>query len=232
MNYLFTAAAIGFFIGDHADQALIEGVGYHPVPSLSAEGMAQTVEGLLALYDPEVTAVQFNLLGSHDTARFLSIARGDVSALELATLFQMTYPGTPCIYYGDEIGMTGGKDPGARGSFPWSRPGAWNHDLLDYVKRTAALRHAHPALRHGRYRTLYAANRCYSFERANDHETLVVAFNASHQPQRMRIELLSGQLQPRFGTNHAYNVHEGEVTLELPARSGAVWQLESQWVFN
>ena len=62
-----------------------------------------------------------NLLGSHDMARFLTLARGDLSALRLATAFQMTYPGAPSIYYGDEIGMAGGHDPANRGAFPWHK---------------------------------------------------------------------------------------------------------------
>ena len=50
--------------------------------------------------------LMLNLLGSHDMARFLTLARGDTTALRLATLFQMTYPGAPSIYYGDEVGLT------------------------------------------------------------------------------------------------------------------------------
>ena len=67
-----------------------------------------------------------NLLGSHDLARFLHFARGDKSALRLATLFQMTFPGAPSIYYGDEIGLAGGHDPDNRRAFRWDRPETWD----------------------------------------------------------------------------------------------------------
>ena len=83
-----------------------------------------------------------NLLGSHDMARFFSLARGDKSALRLATLFQMIYPGAPSIYYGDEIGMTGGHDPANRGAFPWHKPESWDRDLLHEFQRLIALRRA------------------------------------------------------------------------------------------
>ena len=59
-----------------------------------------------------------NLLDSHDMARFLTLARGDETALKLATLFQMTYPGAPSIYYGDEIGLSGAHDPVQPRRFP------------------------------------------------------------------------------------------------------------------
>ena len=85
-----------------------------------------------------------NLLGSHDMARFLTLARGDQSALRLATLFQMTYPGAPSIYYGDEIGMTGGHDPANRGAFPWHRTDTWDTDLLHEFQRLIALRRRGP----------------------------------------------------------------------------------------
>ena len=67
---------------------------------------------------PAVTAVQLNLLGSHDTPRALTICGSDLDSLRIATLLQMTLPGAPCIYYGDEIGMAGSMDPLCRRGFP------------------------------------------------------------------------------------------------------------------
>ena len=90
-----------------------------------------------------------NLLGSHDMARFITLAKGDQTALRLATLFQMTYPGAPSVYYGDEIGMAGGHDPANRGAFPWQKPETWDTDLLHEFQRLIALRRARPALRRG-----------------------------------------------------------------------------------
>jgi cyclomaltodextrinase len=115
MNYLFAKVCIGFFVGDRLDGELVARMGYAPIPTLDAQAFAQQIEELLALYPWEVTLVQLNLLDSHDTARFLTLAEGDVSALKLAVLFQMTYPGAPCIYYGDEIGLEGGGSRTAAG---------------------------------------------------------------------------------------------------------------------
>ena len=79
--------------------------GYGTPTPCDAAGFARSIETLLNRYDRAATSVMLNLLDSHDTPRFLSMARGDESALRLATLMQMTYPGAPSIYYGDEIGM-------------------------------------------------------------------------------------------------------------------------------
>ena len=122
MNYQFTRACIAFFIGETVDEADLRKTSLFPVGPADGRGVSPEHRATAGLVSPERHAVMLNLLGSHDMARFVSLARGDVSALRLATLFQMTYPGAPSIYYGDEIGMTGGHDPANRGPFPGIRP--------------------------------------------------------------------------------------------------------------
>ena len=91
---------------------------------------------------------------------------GDEAALRLAILFQMTYPGAPCLYYGDEIGIGAPRLPQPVGHRPPTpaaapgcpgTPGRWNTDLHDYVKRAIALRNAHPVLRRGDLPARWAA---------------------------------------------------------------------------
>jgi len=60
-------------------------------------------------------------------------------ALRLAFLFLMTYPGAPCVYYGDEIGMEGGRDPENRGTFPWDES-QWDHSLRNDIKKFICIR--------------------------------------------------------------------------------------------
>lgn len=193
MNYPVTRACLGFFIGDALDQGMIANTGYSGhVVTLDAAGFADTIDHVLSLYAPDITQAQLNLLGSHDTPRFLSLAHGDQRALELALLFLMTFPGAPCIYYGDEIGMMGGRDPDCRRAFPWpngtgERPHPWNLGLLESVRRMVALRKARPALRRGVFTRLYAAGQVYAFARQLDEETLIVVLNAGQQLARPEI---------------------------------------------
>lgn len=224
MNYLFTKACLGFFVRD-ADRQLMSGVGYAPVKQLSVAEFADTIDTLLRLYEPEVSQVLLNLLDSHDTARFLTIARGDESAFRLATLFQMTYPGAPCIYYGDEIGLQGRKDPDCRRAFPWDES-RWNSDLRDFVRRCIALRHAHPALRRGDYTRLHAQEQVYAFGRRLDGETLVIALNNGRSAATVAIDvgdyLPDGTELDDVWRDTRVRVAGGRLPLAVPARSGVV----------
>jgi neopullulanase len=158
------------------------------VPLLDAKGFADAVDDILATYPWEIIQAQLNLLDSHDTPRFLTLARRDESAYRLGLLFLMTFPGAPCIYYGDEIGLEGGRDPDCRRSFPWpdayhaDGPVTWKQDLLGYVKQVIALRKAHRALCCGSYECLEAAGDVVIFARQAGDETLVVALNAANAP--------------------------------------------------
>jgi cyclomaltodextrinase len=176
MNYGVSRACLGFFGGKRLDTTQRPG-GYE-LKQLSATQFADEVDRMLELYDWQVTLVQFNLLDSHDMPRFLTLVNEDKDALKLATLFQMTYPGAPCIYYGDEIGMEGRHDPDCRRAFPWDES-RWDHDLLDWFRRAIALRKARPALRRGRYLRLHAddAAGVYAFARQGENETLTVVLN-------------------------------------------------------
>jgi glycosidase len=188
MNYLFTKACIGFFVGDRLDGELVAEMGYAPILTLDAQAFARHIEELLGLYPWEVTLVQLNLLDSHDTARFLTLAGGDVSALKLAVLFQMTYPGAPCIYYGDEIGLEGGRDPDCRRAMPWDET-QWNTDLLAYYRQLIALRKAYPALRRGEYACLHAHKDVYAFLRRLEDEVLVIVLNNGEKPYPLDVPL-------------------------------------------
>jgi cyclomaltodextrinase len=241
MNYLFTRACASFFIRDF-DRSITRSVGPHRIARRSAKAFGQEIDDLLKLYHPEVTAVQLNLLDSHDMPRFLSLAKGDTRALKLATLFQMTYPGAPSIYYGDEIGFgvavppnerpryDTATDPDTRRAFPWNEQ-AWDHELRAYFKRCIALRKAHPALRRGSFTPLVAAGSSYVFQRKLDAETFVVALNAGENPVRINFpagqDLPDGSVLADVWSGVTVQVARGRIAGGLVlAREGVVWQLQ------
>ena len=225
MNYPFTRACIEFFIGARGDPTLLEG-GYGKPQPCDARGFAQAIETLLNRYPAPATGAMLNLLDSHDTPRFLSMARGDESALRLATLFQMTYPGAPSIYYGDEIGMMGGKDPDSRRGMSWRREW-WNQSLLDYLKRCIALRQQHPALRQGKYFSLYAEGMVYAFERSLGEDACLIALNAGEALQTLdlplRDELAHKTVWRDAWSGATFSAQDGVLRgLVMPARTGMV----------
>jgi neopullulanase len=163
MNYPVAWAALGFFGAD----CLRPEYEHHEMPlrPLSGADFAEALERVHSAYDWEIVCAQLNLLGSHDTARARWVLSDDTAAFRLCTLLQMTLPGAPCLYYGDEVGMTGGNDPHCRGAFPWHDEGAWDRDLLAFTQRATALRHALPVLRTGQVETAYAGERVVALRR-------------------------------------------------------------------
>ncbi len=144
MNYIFRSAVLEYAAGGKARQL------YHHI------------EFMREAYPPQSFYALMNLLSSHDAARMLHVLghHGDGTAddkireskqrLRLAVFFQMTFPGAPTIYYGDEVGVTGGEDPYNRATYPWAdRGGKPDTALLADFKRLIKMRKDHSALRHG-----------------------------------------------------------------------------------
>ncbi len=224
MNYGVSRAALGFFAYDTMDRHYRPG-GFKLTP-LRGRAFIHQVERLMSLYPEAITQVQMNLLDSHDTARFIHQAGGDASALRLALLFLLTLPGAPCLYYGTEVGMAGGHDPDCRRAFPWDEA-AWDHDLLDFTRRAISLRKAVPALRRGRYETLYAHEDVVAYARRTADSAAVVVFNAGQVPHDVTLAvddlLPDGGLTDRWGGLAARVVHGTLRGLALPPRSAAVF---------
>jgi cyclomaltodextrinase len=228
MNYIFNRACLGFFGGEKLDTSQRPG-GYELQP-LSAIQFADAADDMLALYGWQVTQVQLNLLSSHDEPRFLTMVQGDREALKLATLFQMTFPGPPCVYYGDEIGLEGGPDPDCRRAFPWD-DARWDQDLLTFFRRAIRLRHEHPALRRGRYLRLHADDESgiYAFARQGEGETLVVVFNNGISGYELDVPaeglFADGTVLHDLWEGRAAQVVAGRIAGgTLPPRSGEVLQ--------
>jgi neopullulanase len=227
MNYLFTKACLGFFTHPRGlDHALTQGTGLHPVDSLDAGQFAGSIESLLRLYPWPATLSQLNLLDSHDTTRFLTLAHEDQSALELASLFMMCFPGAPCVYYGDEIGMVGGGTlEDARRAFPWD-PARWNTNLLQHYRRAIAMRREHAVLRRGGYRTLMVEHELVVFARELDADVAVVVLNVSTEPVRLDVTFPEGLtlVEPRlvWGEYAPAAIDAGLRGWFVPSRSGAV----------
>lgn len=225
MNYGMTIASLSFFGGDRLNLDETRRVGeYHRVRTIDAREFAAAIDHNQNLYDAAITFAQLNLLDSHDTPRFLTSVNGDQSALRLAMFFMFTYPGAPCIYYGDEIGMDGKHDPDCRKAFPWEQS-SWSHDLLRFTKKCIALRHAHAVLRRGSYHCLYAKDDIYIFARQLDGATMLLALNIA-QSERLidvpldTIGLSNGSMTDVWGTA-TWPLKDGIIcNLRLAARSG------------
>ncbi len=233
MNYPLTTAIIAFTAGERVDsETLLENAWYNIAPAIDAAGYADRIDSLLASYPEQAHLANLNLLDSHDTARVLSIASGDVASVELALLLLLTFPGAPCVYYGTEIGLAGKRDPDCRRSMPWDED-RWDTDLLETTRKLIALRKAHPALRSSDYRRVWPAPADHGtmltvFARHAEDEEIIVAINAGEADEALRLPLsdfpgdrlttLWGSATIEPGDHHA--------RVRVPARSAAIWKLE------
>jgi glycosidase len=155
--------------------------------TLSTLQFADKVEAMLRMYPREHVFAMYNTLGSHDTERILTKLDGDVKKVKLAFLFLYSYPGTPAVYYGDEIGLMGGKDPECRGTFPWDHT-QWNLELREWVSSLVSLRKRLVPMRRGDYRRVLADDRrkVYAFSRRLGDEKILVVMNASATTRHLR----------------------------------------------
>lgn len=197
MNYPFKDQVLGFLMG-----------------WISAQDMNRRILSQMENYPWESFYSLMNILGTHDTMRVKSFLGGmeencntgrlcsgmeelATRRLMLGAFMQMTFYGVPCIYYGDEAGMEGGKDPFNRGTYPWR---AIDPELLDWYRRLGTLRNQTGCLRRGFFRPVAAEEGVYVYLRffkdgldalgqPGDQSFALCAVNRSFEPQTLSLEL-------------------------------------------
>ena len=195
MNYPFRTAIIDYVRGHDG-----------------GKGLKEAVMSIVENYPAEVVACNMNLLGTHDTPRILTALVDDFSGtreemakrhlsrnqfdiaydrLLMASFLQYTLPGSPSLYYGDEAGMEGGRDPFNRRPYPWGRE---NEDFLNHFKRLGRLRKEHPAFRLGDIHFFKAEDRHVGFTRSYEGKAYRVYCNRGADPW----EIPSGRLVMGF----------------------------------
>lgn len=174
MNYQgFTIPVWSWLRGRELPAEVIYGREWLDPFPLPAEALAEQWQRFRAAVPWVVTRQQFNQLGSHDTPRILSLVGGDKNLLRLGVVLLLTFPGVPCIYYGDEIGMEGLFDPDNRRPMRWDTT-TWDMDLREFYRRLIALRRSAPALRRGGFQMVYAAGGLLAYQRQSPEQRLLV----------------------------------------------------------
>ena len=179
MNYPFKNAVLDYLTGGSPLQ------------------LEQTLLTILQNYPKPTVDVLMNFLSTHDVERAITRLAGDdlfyapreqqaghdlspeqyargKRLLKLAYGLLFFLPGVPCIYYGDEIGMQGYRDPFNRGCFTWDRQ---DTELLSFIKTLSRIRHQTPCLKTGNFHTVSVADGCFAFERRDGESALLVLCN-------------------------------------------------------
>ena len=223
MNYIFRDALLDYANGGDARK------------------LVANLEEMREAYPPQTFSALMNLLSTHDTARSLYLF-GDVDGqstpdqvalakqkLRLAVFFQMTYPGSPAIFYGDEVGVTGGPDPMNRGTYPWAdRGGHPDNALLADFKRLTKLHHDLPVLRHGALLApLFADAHIAVLARRDADAWAITATNNGDKPRTLTLPLpaqapASGWTDVLTHAAARVDARTRSLTLTVPARFGTV----------
>ena len=204
-----------------------------------ARAIYSNIELMRETYPPQAFYALMNLLSTHDSPRALfDFGWRDVQAsadtialakrrLRFAALFQMTFPGAPAVFYGDEVGVTGGEDPYNRVTYPWAdRGGKPDRALLDAYKRLIRLRHELPVLRHGSIDApLFLDAHTIVLLRHNGAHWAVTAFNNDAAPHNVRIALpaeLRGATFTDALAPGTHRVQDGSLAFDIGALDGRV----------
>ncbi|MDF2153894.1 maltodextrin glucosidase [Vibrio sp. CAU 1672] len=242
-----------YVLGEHFFEASQWLQGGQEDGAMNYYGFAHPVRALLAkqdiIYDPiDITVTEFktwldearakipfvnqlsqlNQLDSHDTARFLTLVGGDKAKVQLALALLMTYVGTPCIYYGSEVGLEGGLDPDNRRCFPWEKvaTSGW----LEIYKQWIAIRKQHPALQSGSFQWLSCSDHYCAYARQLGDQTVVVVLNFSNRDTD--VELPLWQLGVSSGWMHRLDEEGVDLRVERTLNVGmapmkvALWRIE------
>jgi len=234
MNYPLTEAILGFAAQEHLDTSIeLPGEYQGRLYPIDGAGLRERISLLHSLTDPAVTAVQLNLLGSHDTPRLLALCGGDMASVRLAILLQMTLPGAPCIYYGDEIGMDGLMDPDCRRAYP-ADPSEWEREPCRWTADLIALRHSSRAMRDGELTWLGARGPALAYLRRHGEDAFACVLNAGTEPLSWDVPLPMGvaaaelvELRTERAAAGTATIEGGALRMDLPARHGAVVRLRA-----
>jgi len=190
-----------------------------------------------------------NQLSNHDHSRFLTRTSGntgrhhsvgsraaergiDKNIMMEAVVFQMTWPGAPTVYYGDEAGLAGWTDPDNRRTYPWGRE---DKTLIALHKKMIMLRKKYTALRDGSLEFLWSNHGFISYGRWNDSAKIVVAVNNNPRPMEVAIpvwkigiadgyvtELVQTGGDTFSETARKYFVSRGELKITVPINGSVV----------
>ena len=174
MNYPFKNAIIDFFA-----KGIISGREFLDI-------MAEN----RALYMDSITKQMWNLLGSHDTKRIYTECDGNIDRIKLSIAYQFLYIGVPYIYYGDEIGLSGGDDPNNRKCMNWSK-NTQNKEIFDFYRDIINIRKENKVFIYGTFEEVYCENNIIAFKRVLNNEETLIIFNNNENESIVRLNLKS-----------------------------------------
>jgi len=152
------------------------------------------INKVIKAYPYENVLAMYSLLGSHDVERVRTMLGGSIEKTRLANTLLFGLPGVPAIYYGDEVGVEGGRDPDCRRAFPWEEK-HWERRLQEHIRWLIQIRKAYPALRRGQV-SFPAANQVKGgivwLRTLESNQTILITANPTGSEQTITVDGISG----------------------------------------
>lgn len=186
--------------------------------TISAQQFMDSMTTVVQSYPKHVMDHTFNLVGSHDTPRVLTLCNEDERRVKLIYTLLYTFMGSPCMYYGDEIGLTGDQDPGCRKCMEWDSS-KQNRDILQHVKKLITLRNTETLLANdGDFQFLNRVEKnIVAFVKHQENKQILVLINptADKQMYNMPSTLIGTVMQNLWNDQTAeFNTESSNIQLE------------------
>ncbi len=219
--------AMNYYGFAHPVRALLAGldIAHDPI-SLSLPEFADWLLESRAKIPWHNQLTQLNQLDSHDTHRFFTLLQGDRARMRMASVLLFAYVGTPCLYYGTEVGLEGGHDPDNRRCFPWERVD--DSDWLPFYRQLIALRKSRPELQKGSFDLLLCSDEVLVFGRKLGEKVSLLVMSFSEQQATVpvwKLGIESGYLVSQLTQCSNVSIKHGEACLVLAANSADILTL-------
>jgi alpha-glucosidase len=195
-----------------------------PMPRFRGNAVVATMRAFSAGVPWQFVLHSWTLLDSHDTARFKTVVDSRDKQL-VGVGLQMTTPGVPMVFAGDELGLEGAWGEDARRTMPWDRPETWDTQLFEEYRRLISLRRSSPALARGGIRYAFVDDDVIAYLReTRDERLLCLASRDEHETVRLPLSALeASELEPLYGA--AAEIDGGDAVLPANGPSFHVWRL-------
>ena len=223
MNYPFRSAVLDYLRGGDADN------------------FRETLETLRENYPKASFESAMNFLGTHDTARILTLLGAEkmpeskeeratfrlspeerekgLTLVRLAAMILYAFPGSPTVYYGDECGMEGWEDPFNRQPYPWGREETEANSLQRLFRALGHLRRDRECLRRGDLHWLYTKGRILIFDRMKGTDYIALVMNAGEDREEVTINWWGPDAEDQL-TGVRFLAKDGKLTIEIPPFTG------------
>ena len=196
-------------------------VDYFATKRMNISEFSDSLANLYFMYSFKALSSCQNLLSSHDVKRFLNRCSDD-SSIYGPIFMQATFPGIAGIYYGDEIGLSGGDEPNNREAFPWEDETSWNLEIQEYIKEIMYLKTTNEILKFGNFELLKNVNDAIIFRRSLNGKSLLCIFNRNKKQRNIKISSNANNIDLIFGDSDIKLVENKVIISKIEKNSGLI----------